>query len=206
MVCREEQVVVVERELLLAEDAFNGIRRKGTEKFWERIRRFWRTLARTRAEEDPEFKQIIPYTFLQRRGRRDDRPKKMFVARRKETQGEERLHRRLSLGIGGHMNPGDGSFGEIVSDNLYRELSEELAISGGEIPEPEIYGMINDDTNSVGRVHFGLVFRLHIPDGFRVEVREKEKMVGGWWTRREIRRQNADFESWSRLLFESLDE
>lgn len=75
------------------------------------------------AEEDPRFKQPIPYVVI----RRDD---EVFVYERLAGGGESRLHNKLSLGFGGHMNPMEGaaSFSEVLKQNTDRELAEELYI------------------------------------------------------------------------------
>ena len=53
------------------------------------------------AEEDPAHKQVIPYLVL-RDGER------WFLMRRTRAGGDARLHDRWSIGVGGHLNPGDG--------------------------------------------------------------------------------------------------
>ena len=53
----------------------------------------WRSIRR--------FKQVIPYLVL-RDGER------YFLMRRTRAGGDARLHDRWSIGVGGHLNPGDG--------------------------------------------------------------------------------------------------
>ena len=55
-------------------------------------------LPRAQAEYDATVKQIIPYVLL----RRGDA---YFLLRRLKKQTETRLHDKLSLGVGGHINP-----------------------------------------------------------------------------------------------------
>ena len=55
---------------------------------------------RAEAEEDPSWKQVIPYVLL-RDGER------IFLMRRTRAGGDERLHDRYTIGVGGHVNPED---------------------------------------------------------------------------------------------------
>ena len=56
---------------------------------------------RAEAETDPSWKQLIPYLVL-RDGER------IFLMRRTKAGGDERLHDRYTIGVGGHVNPEDG--------------------------------------------------------------------------------------------------
>ena len=46
--------------------------------------------------------------------------------------------------------------GDPIQNSLLRELSEEL--TGAENPSLELIGYINDDSDEVGKVHFGLLY------------------------------------------------
>ena len=91
-------------------------------------------------EADPGFKQVIPYLVL-----RDD--ERYFLMRRTRAGGDVRLHDRWSIGVGGHLNPGD----ENIDGGLRREWSEELIADF--VPEFRFVGLLNDDTTAVGQVH-----------------------------------------------------
>ena len=77
-----------------------------------------------------------------------------FLLRRTRKQNEARLHDKLSLGIGGHINPGLDLLG-----GLQQELNEEV-----QIDDPytlDFAGILNDESTEVGRVHLGAVYLLH---------------------------------------------
>ena len=61
-----------------------------------------RTCRRPAAERDRTLKQIIPYLVL----RDGDR---IFLMKRTRAGGDARLHDHYTIGVGGHLNPGDGS-------------------------------------------------------------------------------------------------
>ena len=83
---------------------------------------------RSQAEQDPEFKQLIPYVLIQKEDR-------WLHYVRGKASGEKRLVHRGSIGIGGHINPGDESLfhrgREFYEAALQRELSEENLAGGG---------------------------------------------------------------------------
>ena len=133
-------------------------------------------IPRPAAEEDPSYRQIIPYVVLLQEGR-------VFTTRRLNKGGEARLHGKISVGIGGHINPVDELDPErVLMRGLERELHEEVAIEmmGELVPQ----GVINDDTNSVGSVHLGLCFTMEVAGN--VSVNETDKLTGAWMTPEEL--------------------
>jgi len=143
---------------------------------------------RAEAETDPSWKQLIPYLLL----RDGDR---IFLMRRTKAGGDERLHDRYSIGVGGHVNPEDSD----VMGGLRREWAEEMDADFE--PDFQPIGMLNDDGNAVGAVHLGLVFSADAA-GRQVEVREKHKLEGAFATVEEVRAVEGRLETWSTLLFE----
>ncbi len=114
-------------------------------------------LNRKEAENNPEYKQIIPYIVLQTRDM-----KKTALYNRQGS--EKRLHDLWSVGIGGHINPIDGekenaSFREILMAGMKRELNEELDKRPLD-DLPDFLGVISEDITDVGKVHLGAVFRI----------------------------------------------
>jgi predicted NUDIX family phosphoesterase len=146
--------------------------------------------ARPEAEQDSTWKQVIPYVVL----RDADR---IFLMRRTRAGGDERLHDRYSIGIGGHVNPEDGD----IARGLKREWSEE--IDADFTPDFVPLGVLNDDENSVGAVHLGLVYGAEA-DGRPVEIRERDKLEGRFATWDEVAAVADNLETWSALLFEFL--
>jgi predicted NUDIX family phosphoesterase len=145
-------------------------------------------LPRPRAEISPEFKQIIPYVVIRSGG-------DYFLLRRLPKQGEARLHDKLSLGIGGHINPGHD-----LLAGLRKELEEEV-----EVDDPydlAFVGILNDDSTEVGRVHLGAVYLLETSRNVR--VRETEKMTGSFVARAELAPLREAMESWSQIVYDRL--
>src|SRR5690348_7546170 len=150
-----ELVMAVPRAVAFAPGEFQGLL-AGGEAYRERIfdpanSRF---LPRAAAEEDPTWKQVIPYVILAYGDR-------VFCYRRGQRSTETRLRALHSVGLGGHIRHSDDSLftapGRAAYDaGLERELNEEVEIAAPVI-EDRLVGLINDDATPVGQVHIGLV-------------------------------------------------
>ena len=152
---------------------------------------------RSDAEEDPSFKQIIPYVVF----RSGDA---VFCYTRGTSQGEARLHRQRSLGVGGHVEEADAD-GRATLDAyelaLRRELAEEVEVgSPGHLRR---VGLINDDATAVGAVHLGVV---HLFDLDRPEVAPRESGLAdaGFIPVVELPALRDRFESWSQICIDAL--
>ncbi|MBA2373001.1 MAG: NUDIX hydrolase [Chloroflexi bacterium] len=185
-----ERVFVVPRAVLPGGADWYGLRSDGLAAFVGLVETEGRYEPRQAMEADPDFKQIIPYLILR------DGPR-FFLMRRTRAGGDARLHDRYSIGVGGHLNPGDGG----LLGGLRREWSEELVADF--VPEFRLIALLNDDTTDVGRVHLGAVY-LADADGRAVTIRETDKLSGGFADAGEVAAVAGNLESWSRLVFESL--
>ena len=132
-----EQVLVVSRDLVPDRGGWLGLRTADLESFLDVVAAHGRYGPRERMERDPSQKQIIPYVVL-----RD--ADAYFLMRRTRAGGDARLHDRWSIGVGGHLNPGDDG----LLGGLRREWREEL-IADFE-PDFEPFALLNDDTTDVG--------------------------------------------------------
>ena len=163
-----EQVLVVKRALLEEIGLFQGIRTEGVETAVARLlepeNHFF--LSRDEAEEDPSHKQIIPYCVF----RHGDR---ILHYTRGKSGGESRLHAKISVGVGGHVNPVDMDGGKTGPAAYHaavtREIDEELELTGSH--PHRIIALLNDDSNPVGQVHLGLVHLVELTSD-RVSARE----------------------------------
>ena len=109
---------------------------------------------RKELEEDPSYKQIIPYAII-------SNSESFYLFKRTSKQTEKRLHNKLTLGVGGHMNPRDTTEpkDQYLINELKREFFEEVKLLNGCLIEDiEFIGFINDDSISVGSVHIGLLY------------------------------------------------
>jgi len=150
-------------------------------------------LERPLAEADPSHKQIIPYILVAHRDR-------YLVYRRTKRQGENRLHNKLSLGFGGHINDIDirATATNLILAAMVRELNEEIFLPN--IRGLSVIGFINDDTNAVGKVHLGVAFVVEAANE-RFAVNEPEMIEAQWCDREAVEKAFPDLESWSQLLW-----
>lgn len=163
-----EEVLVIPRALLEELGAFHGILTEHIDPVIARLldpaSHFF--MDRAVAEEDPTHKQLIPYCVF-RCGNR------ILHYTRGKAGGESRLHAKISVGVGGHINPidtGDGRVGpEAYFAAVARELEEELVI--GSKRTSRIIALLNDDSNPVGQVHLGIV---HLVDLDSEDVASRE--------------------------------
>jgi predicted NUDIX family phosphoesterase len=190
----EELVYAVPRAQLLEprhrETAWRGVLEAEAEPYLERMRLYGAFRPRDELETDPSWKQIIPYVVVR------DGPR-FLLMRRTRAGGDERLFERYSIGVGGHLNPGDGD----VEGGLRREWAEEIAADF--VPDFTFVGLLNDDEDPVGAVHLGFVYEADT-GGRVVAIREADKLSGDLCAPGEVAAVVEHMESWSRLLFEHL--
>lgn len=190
MSAADELVLGVARERLLPDWHWRGVRSLAPEPVLTAIERHGRYRPRTEAEDDPSWKQIIPYLAL-------CDGERLFLMQRTRAGGDARLHDRWSVGIGGHLNPGDGG----PLDGWRREWAEE--IDADFVPEVRLVGFLNDDTTPVGSVHFGVVLEADAA-GRPAGIRERHKLTGRFATLDEAAAVREQMESWSALVLEAL--
>jgi predicted NUDIX family phosphoesterase len=163
-----EQVLVVPRKVLDEIGSFEGIRTEGLEaavgSLLDPAAHFF--MDRAAAEEDPSHKQLIPYCIF----RCGDR---ILHYTRGKSGGESRLHAKISVGVGGHVNPVDMDGGKTGPDAYHaavtREIEEELDLP--EDHQHRIIALLNDESNPVGQVHLGIVHLVDLKSDF---VRSRE--------------------------------
>ena len=152
---------------------------------------------RSELEEDPSFKQIIPYAIISNK-------ESFCLFKRTSKQTEKRLHNKFSLGVGGHMNPGnsEGAKEQYLINELERELFEEVKLLNGCLIEDiEFIGFINDDTISVGRVHIGLLYNIHVSNK-DVVINEPDKMTADWIDKPDLAEFYEGMETWTKITFD----
>ena len=146
-------------------------------------------------EEDPTWLQLIPYTYIyNRRG-------ELFTYRRRPTSGEVRLHGKVSIGVGGHLE-NDGDFATMASRiraAAYRELQEELKFFPPLSTRDEVFNvfLLRLDNTPVDKVHLGIAMSLAYSGS--VEPNDDEVEVVGWLKPDAILEQ-PEVEGWTKSL------
>lgn len=152
-------------------------------------------------EDDPTHKQLIPYCLLKKDG-------KFFAYKRTKKGGEGRLHDKWSIGIGGHINPSDvrGDDQLAYDFGFFREIYEEtgLLFKAFNTCRNTIVGLLNDDSNPVGQVHFGVVHLIEIPSDSVIKSDDPAISEGTFLTLDEIRAVEHKLENWSKLVLNEI--
>jgi predicted NUDIX family phosphoesterase len=191
-----EDVLCVPRTTIFPDGAWHGLVTVGLERVLRTIRAASEYRARHIVEDDPSMQQIIPYCVVHHL-----RDGTYLLTKRLRRSSERRLHHLYSLGVGGHINPGDGAGGDPLVGGLEREWAEEVVCASP--ATARLVAMLNDDTTPVSRVHLGLVFLVE-PTTAVTTVRETHKLEGESLQLGEMRRHYLSMESWSQLVFDDL--
>jgi len=187
-----ENILVVKRTQIIQEQSWRGVKEVDFEKYLHLIQEKKEFLPRAEAETNYEYKQIIPYLVFENNHR-------YFLMQRKESSSESRLASKFSLGIGGHLREEDMK-GSTLFEWAQREFHEEIEYSGNLKIVP--LGILNDESNDVGRVHIGFVFLIK---GDSDNIRIKSELQNGQLlTLQECKAFYAGMETWSQLVFDFL--
>jgi predicted NUDIX family phosphoesterase len=206
---QDELILVVPRAQIFADtDAWHGLKEVDFEQYLQIITDKKEFLPRSAMEIDFNYKQIIPYLIF-------THDNNYFVMQRKSDASEVRLRNKITLGIGGHireedMNP---SFGEATKNMkvmeandvplfswAVREFHEEVNYAGDLKVKP--LGILNDDSNDVGKVHIGFVLLLQ---GNNADISVKSELKSGKLMRLDdCYAQRELMESWSQFVVDFL--
>ena len=155
---------------------------------------------RGEVEEDPSFKQLIPYAVFQHR--EDDGRLTLFQYTRGGGGGEGRLHSKRSVGVGGHISAEDAEGkDDPYQAGFQRELNEEVIVRTAY--HNRCAGMINDDETPVGQVHLGVVHVLEV-ESTDVLPRESDIDQSGFEATESLLEDLDRFESWSQIVLRAL--
>ncbi len=189
-----EQVLVVKREDIFPDGAWHGFVTDDLDRHQRVIREQHFFKPRAEVENDPAFQQIIPYVVFRHRDH-------YLLTHRLRASSERRLRKQYSLGVGGHINPGDLEGGDPILDGLKREWAEEVIYDGRF--EARLLGLLNEESSPVSKVHLGIVFLVE-GDSPNIQIRETDKLAGDLLTLDEMRIHFLEMESWSQLVYERL--
>ena len=189
-----EEVLCVRREDIFPDGAWHGIVTDELDRYESVIRERYVFKPRAEVEDDPSFQQIIPYVVFRHRDR-------YFLTHRLRASSEKRLRKQYSLGVGGHINPGDLRSGDPILDGLKREWEEEVVYDGRF--DANLLGLLNDESAPVSKVHLGVVFLVD-GDTPNIAIRETKKLGGELLTLAEMRTYYLQMESWSQLVYDRL--
>jgi predicted NUDIX family phosphoesterase len=181
----EKIIVLKEKDLFKNVSQSENFFFHSRKKIIKNILSFGKEYEKELAENDLNYKQIVSYMIFSYKT-------KLFLMQRKKTTNI--LSLKYSLGIGGHLRRDDikkniGQWGD-------RELQEEVKLESGF--RSKLVGFINDNSNEIGKKHFGLVYLI---DGKSSQISIISEMLSGKMIqKKELSDFINNFESWSLLL------
>jgi predicted NUDIX family phosphoesterase len=206
---QEEYVLCFESKLL---SQYSGQKVFYTPFLWDRIQKSLVPLPRSKVEQDKRYKQLVAYDVI--------KSGNSYLTYKRTEKGEEsRLWKKYSLGVGGHINYDDKKQSTLFDSGFFvqavqREIEEEIVIDPPYVlGKPSLKCFINDDSDDVGRVHFGLVWLSEIkyPKGVRSPSKAKGIVRGKKGLAElkfcdidALKASKSDFETWSQLIIDYL--
>jgi len=211
----EQRIIVVHRNKLFGNDYFEGFREHGEVDYASRINEHFEVMRRGSTDEPAEYpdgnaeldfmyKQPISYLIVV-----NPYLKKILAYQRSSSDKnytEKRLQGKWSWGFGGHIEPFDTKNGDMLRESALREISEELEFTAGPF-EPKILGYVNYDSDSVGKVHFGILY-LVPAIGTNMRPKDKEIETTRFLSMGELEElcnsTDVEVEGWSKIALEPL--
>ena len=189
----DEHILVVRRAHLFAtQQAWHGLKAVNFDDYLHIINHRKEFQPRSIMETDPTYKQIIPYLIF-------THDNHYFLMQRKSDASESRLRNKLTLGIGGHIRQEDMQESSLIAWAM-REFNEEIEYAGNLKVKP--LGIINDDSNDVGKVHIGFALLLS-GDSPEIKIRSELKS-GELVSLDDCIAQKENMESWSQFVVDFL--
>lgn len=153
-------------------------------------------------ENDEGFRQLVSYVVFRHAN-------DVLMYRRTSKGGETRLHGRISLGVGGHVNAADLVTKADVVDlkaTIQRACEREIAeeVECGPIQLLETVGLIKESTSSVSRVHLGVVAVCWLNQP-TLAVRDPGLVDTRFVPVAELRHLKDQMETWSACLIDYLN-
>lgn len=186
-----ESILVVKREKLFPNGEWNGIKQVDFKHYLQLVQQHQEFMPRGLAEDNPTYKQIIPYLVF----RHNDL---YFLMQRKGSSSEQRLASKYSLGIGGHLREEDMK-GSTIIEWAQREFDEEIYYNGSVTITP--LGILNSEKTPVDQVHIGFVLLL---EGDSPDISIRSELQSGELTPLSVCREK-DLEGWSKFVVNFLE-
>ena len=198
-----KEALIVDRDTLFNGKEFQGFKHVGELDYLSVILGNHRYHDRGEGlESNSSLQQIIPYIWIVNK-----LEKRVFLYKRKANEKPEgefqetRYLNKYSGGVGGHIDKDTEEESENpIAQGMLRELNEEVEFVGQEYPIPKIVGYVNDDSDEIGKVHFGVVAIAHAEGDVRAKeelgesrfysVEEVDKLFGD---------ENNEVEGWTKI-------
>lgn len=172
------------------------------------------TLPKKRHEEDPRYRGLVSYILF--------RHSSWYFSYARDKGSDARLEKNFSLGIGGHVNESDlkktieamgmdafydktTAFETILAASkvaAVREINEEVDSENYVVHDGilKFLGVLNDESNDVGKVHLGMIFEVDWPHPYLKMRPESCAKDGDFRSPVTLANQYENMENWSKIL------
>jgi len=197
----QREILVIKNDTLFCESEKKSTVYSSQEHHFEMIiENNYEFMIRETAETNFEYKQPIPYAVVM------NEENKIFVYQRWwswSNAWESRLHSKIAIWVGGHIEREDEESENILRDSLVREVEEELDIGAEDIHEVFPIWYINSEEDEVSKVHFWIWYIVKVKNsnfalldweldnGEFKSYSELTEMIASW---------EYDVEAWTRML------
>ena len=155
-------------------------------------------------EYDADFRQVLPISVFLFNGC-------IWAYERTKHGGENRLHNKVAVAVGGHWDMSDIVIKDGVIDlpaslenAIKRELVEEIRLTANIINTYKLPRMICANDTEVDKVHIGMVW-VHELDGPGLDSAEEQLHALGFITPYELLSGKYNIETWARLICEMIE-
>jgi predicted NUDIX family phosphoesterase len=157
-------------------------------------------IERKDAEEDPTYRQVIPYTVV-----KNTVLNKRLLMTRMSKQGEARLHGKEYVGVGGHIEQVDGEEAGLlcVAEAAHREIGEETGFQNMTLNYLGVICIHGEGASEVDRVHIGVVYDASTTEE-KFNTEEADQHNHRWATDDELRAAFPKAEAWTQHVLSGL--
>lgn len=149
---------------------------------------------RYEVENDLSLKQIITYGLIRYNNR--------YFSYQRKSRNESRLNALYSIGVGGHVEALDKKSDiSTLYASIRREVQEEITVTS--LVSNRLIGIINDDSNDVGKVHVGAVFLIDV-NTKAIFPKEESLINCDFYNLDDLKRSQANYENWSQICIDYL--
>lgn len=160
---------------------------------------------RASLEKDDDFRQVLPISIFTCKG-------KVWAYERTSKGGEDRLHNKIAVAVGGHWDLADLVVSESIinieqslANTMARELEEEVNLTSKVVSTIELENKVCADDTEVDRVHLAVVY-VHELDGEGIDSSEEQLKTVGFVEPSELLSGDYNIEAWARIICEILVE
>lgn len=159
---------------------------------------------RAQCETDGSTQQLIPYILVR------NQEGEYFTYTRGKGGDENRLHAKLSIGLGGHVEcrPARGeNLMELLQAEGARELSEEIGLTVHPHRPLNFSHIVIDRNDAVGRVHVGLVACYTLQPNESIDFGAEKGIIDGasFKTLEQLNAAYDHLENWSKQIVDYLN-